>query len=395
MMKYAWIFTVAVICLACKNTDTQDAGVASAEKVPTEETVEVAASAQVGSIKNAKDVVPQLEEKADAVSKPVTPSKQNAENKVNVTKVERTKSQEQHKSMPSEKDVVVVDEVDIAPVSNSVSQPVKVTKPVKQVTEQVQEKVIQEEIPSKVIDKEVKEVKTVIEEQVKEVKNQKPSGRVAQSRPMHKFFDYILRNSVSPSGVVDYKAIQADEERLDNYLGELQRFPPKADWTKAEKLAYWINAYNAYTIKLIVDNYPLKSITDLEGGKPWDKKWIELDGKSLSLNDIENGIIRPTFKEPRIHFAVNCAAKSCPPLANAAYTKDNLETLLQKNTVAFINNPQYNDLSGKAAKVSKIFEWYAEDFGDVAAYINRYMQMKRQPFKQVEFLEYDWSLNGK
>jgi len=182
----------------------------------------------------------------------------------------------------------------------------------------------------------------------------KKSGRVAQSRPMHKFLDYILKNNVSAEGVVNYRAIKSDGDRLDKYLADLQNFPPKDDWTKSEKLAYWINAYNAYTIKLIIDNYPLASIQDLYGGKPWDHSWIELDGKTLSLNAIENEIIRPTFNEPRIHFAVNCAAKSCPPLSNAAYTKDNLEQMLADNTSAFINDERYNVLTKQPAEVSKI-----------------------------------------
>ncbi len=223
----------------------------------------------------------------------------------------------------------------------------------------------------------------------------KPPQRVAQSRPMHKFFNYLLENYVSTDGSVNYRGIKGEMPRLDNYIGELQRFPPKEDWTRDEQLAYWINAYNAFTIKLILNHYPTTSITNIDGGKPWDTKWIELDGKSLSLNDIENVIIRPQFKEPRIHFAVNCAAKSCPPLANLAYTKDNLESLLELRTSAFINDPAYNDLTGKSAKVSKIFEWYGEDFGDVAQYLNRYMRMKRPPITKVEYQEYDWSLNGK
>lgn len=220
------------------------------------------------------------------------------------------------------------------------------------------------------------------------------SGRRAQSRPMHKYFDYILKNSVNTEGGVDYKGIKADVKRLDKYLADLQSFPPQSDWSKAEKLAYWINAYNAYTIKLIIDNYPVSSITDLYGGKPWDHKWIELDGQMLSLNAIENEIIRPRFKEPRIHFAVNCAAKSCPPLANTAYTKDNLETLLDQYTTAFINNSKYNKLSNKPAEVSKIFDWYAEDFGDVATFINKYLASRQPPIENIVYMTYDWSLNN-
>ena len=88
-----------------------------------------------------------------------------------------------------------------------------------------------------------------------------------------------------------------------------------------KKMAYWINVYNAFTIKMIVDNYPVSSITKLHGGKPWDVKWIELGEKKYSLNEIEHNILRPQFKDARIHFAVNCAAQSCPPILNKAWTE--------------------------------------------------------------------------
>ena len=120
----------------------------------------------------------------------------------------------------------------------------------------------------------------------------------------HTVFHNILRSHVSSSGVVDYKSIKAKSGELDAYLMALSKVNPSS-LSKSESLAFWINAYNAATIKKIVDNYPVGSIKDLNGGKPWDDKSINLNGKTLSLNDIENGIIRPQYREPRIHFAVN------------------------------------------------------------------------------------------
>lgn len=225
------------------------------------------------------------------------------------------------------------------------------------------------------------------------VNKQPDQGRMPQTRPMHKYFDYLLSTYVSTDGKVNYKGISSEIDRLDKYLKDLQNFPPQDDWGRSEKLAYWINAYNAFTIKLICDNYPISSITDLDNGKPWDRKWIDIDGQSLSLNDIENVIIRPKFNEPRIHFAVNCAAVSCPPIANEAFTKDNLESLLTARTKAFINNPTYNILSDHPAQISKIFDWYSEDFGKVVEYVNKYMTSKQPPITEVEYLEYDWKLN--
>ena len=209
----------------------------------------------------------------------------------------------------------------------------------------------------------------------------------------HKAFDALLRKHVSSSGQVNYAGFKSDVSKLDAYLANLSANPVQNSWSRNEKLAYWINAYNANTIKLIVNNYPVSKITDLEGGKPWDKKWIKLGSKTYSLNNIENDIIRPQFKEPRIHFAVNCAAKSCPTLMNKAWFPENLERDFEKMTKAFVNNTSYNDISSGGASISKIFEWYGEDFGDVKAFINKYSSTKVNG--SLNFKEYDWSLNGK
>jgi hypothetical protein len=211
----------------------------------------------------------------------------------------------------------------------------------------------------------------------------------------HSNFTKLLSAYVSNDGIVDYAGIKSDIATLDAYIVELQQHAPSDDWSRDEALAYWINAYNAFTLKLITDNYPLKSITDLYGGKPWDHKWIPIGGQTLSLNQIENEIIRPTYNEPRIHFAVNCAAMSCPPLANKAFTADNLESLLEERTKGFINNSAYNQLAGSPAQLSKIFEWYGKDFGDVTAFINRYKKDSLPSITSHEFTEYHWGLNGK
>ncbi len=158
-------------------------------------------------------------------------------------------------------------------------------------------------------------------------------------------------------------------------------------------MAFWINAYNAFTVKLIVDNYPISSIMKLDNGKVWDRKWINIGGKTYSLNNIENDILRPQFKDPRIHFAVNCAAKSCPPLLNRAWTAANLESNFEKQARAFINNPEFNKISAKEVEVSKIFDWYASDFGNLIDYLNKYSSTKINANAKVKFREYDWALN--
>lgn len=209
----------------------------------------------------------------------------------------------------------------------------------------------------------------------------------------HAGLDSLLRKYVSDEGKVDYKGFKADKDALYAYCQLLTDNPVQDAWTREEKMAYWINAYNAYTIKLIVDNYPAKSILNFDGGKTWDVRRIKLGDKKFSLNNIENDILRPQFKDARIHFAINCAAKSCPPLWNRAYTAENLDSTLETRTRAFINNKAYNTISASKAQISKIFEWYKADFGDLKKFLNRYADKPLRSNATVVFNEYNWDLN--
>ena len=316
----------------------------------------------------------------------------------------------------------------IEPKSNSTTthptkkstQPSKTKDAVKEVKTKVIEKTSKSEVSKPVIVPTTKPVETTVDKVVntnEDTNSQKTETKektdqiVTESNttkpekpekvmvpvgyPNHKLFDSFLKRYVSNNGTVDYSSIKKNESELDAYLTTLENTKFNTTWSREDKLAFWINAYNAYTIELIINNYPVAKITDLHGGKPWDHKWIKLTGKTLSLNNIENDIIRPEFKEPRIHFAVNCAAKSCPPILNAAYTAGNLESKLTSQTKKFINNPTYNTLGKSEITISKIFEWYATDFGDVASYIARYADSTVKPTAEVKFNEYDWSLNGK
>lgn len=192
---------------------------------------------------------------------------------------------------------------------------------------------------------------------------------------------------------MNYKGLKSDKAALDAYCLSLSENPVQDDWAKEEKMAYWINAYNAFTLKLVVDNYPTKSILNFDGGKTWDVRRIKLGEKKYSLNNIENDILRPQYQDPRIHFALNCAAKSCPPLWNRAYTAENLDTALETRSRAFINDANFNQISTNRAQVSKIFEWYASDFGDLKKFLNRYSDTQLKPTATVKFNEYDWALN--
>ncbi|MEI6411466.1 MAG: DUF547 domain-containing protein [Bacteroidota bacterium] len=209
----------------------------------------------------------------------------------------------------------------------------------------------------------------------------------------HENWNKLLVKHVNASGKVDYKGFKADKAALDAYCEELAAHTPQNDWSRGEKMAYWINAYNAFTIQLITDHYPLTSILKLDGGKTWDVKRIQLGDKKYSLNQIENEILRPQFKDPRIHVAINCAAKSCPPLLNKAYTAENLEQTLDERARKFINNAQYNTISTDRAQLSKIFDWYAADFPDLKKFVNQYSSTKLNASAIIEFKEYDWDLN--
>ncbi len=212
--------------------------------------------------------------------------------------------------------------------------------------------------------------------------------------PSHKVWNNMLTQYVSRSGNVQYKALKTSRmAEIEQYLQELAANPVQKSWSREDKMAYWMNAYNAFTVKLILDNYPISSITNLSGGKVWDKKWIKLGDKTYSLNNIENDILRPMYKDARIHFAVNCAAKSCPPLLNRAWTAVNLEYYLEAQAKRFINNPTYNQISADKVVISKIFEWYAGDFGNIIEYLNKYSKIKINADAEVTYQEYDWALN--
>ncbi len=234
-------------------------------------------------------------------------------------------------------------------------------------------------------------------EKVVEKKTEKPveTTKVVEvvGKPDHGAFNSLLKSYVS-NGNVNYKGFKSSQTKLGAYISDLTSNAPASDWSRNEKLAYWMNLYNAATINLILDNYPLKSIMDLDGGKPWDVKRVTVDGQNYSLNDIEHKIIRPRFKDARIHFAVNCAAKSCPPISNTAFTGSNVNSELDRITKAFINSSA-NQIAGSSMSISKIFEWYAEDFGDIKEYINKYSSTKVSSDAAVSYIDYDWALNGK
>lgn len=219
----------------------------------------------------------------------------------------------------------------------------------------------------------------------------------------HRLFDGLLKKYVS-HGSVDYKGFKNEEHVLDQYLKILEGIRTRT-LNKDDQLAYYINAYNAWTVKLILTGYPdVKSIKDLGGlfSTPWKKRICRIDGTIISLDYLEHEIIRKQFKDPRVHFAINCASKSCPELRAGAYIGGNLGLQLDDATRKFIHHPAHNRIENETLFVSEIFNWFSDDFNnDIPGFFLKYscgdmkrqIQMNREQMK-VKFLEYDWSLNG-
>lgn len=227
----------------------------------------------------------------------------------------------------------------------------------------------------------------------------------AQAQPSHEIYDALLKKHVTKSGVVDYTGFLKDTVTLTQYLTLLSKNPPnEKTWSKEEQMAYWINAYNAFTIKLISNYYPIKSIKDIGSSiqipfvnTPWDITFITLGKEKMDLNTIEHGKLRKLFDDPRIHMALVCASKSCPILLNEAYDPKRLDAQLNQQAKAFLSDPFRNKISADNPQLSMIFKWYSMDFnkngGSVREFINRYSSVKIKPDAKISHIDYDWGLN--
>ncbi|MCK0146351.1 DUF547 domain-containing protein [Arenibacter sp. F26102] len=209
----------------------------------------------------------------------------------------------------------------------------------------------------------------------------------------HTNWEKLLKKYVDNIGNVDYKGFTKDISELQSYLDYLAKNRPTDKATKSERLAYYINLYNAATVKLILDNYPTKSIKNIKN--PWGKDIVEIGNEKISLGDLEHKILRK-MNEPRIHFAINCASYSCPKLLNTAFNAANLEKLLEQAAADFINDPKRNVLTKEKASLSEIFNWYKKDFtekGSLVDYINKYATQKLTSNTKISYLNYNWDLN--
>lgn len=240
-----------------------------------------------------------------------------------------------------------------------------------------------------------------------------PAAAQAAAAFDHSALDALLKKHVKGDRV-DYKALQADRAALDGYCERLAKLA-KADlekMPKSDQFAFWIDAYNALTLKTIVDHYPIpaptkpsefpkNSIRQIDGA--WTAKHT-VASQQVSLDEIENKVLRPTFKDPRVHTAINCASRGCPPLRAEAFTGAKLEAQLNDNVERFLADPARTVYDAKGSKlvVSKIFDWFKEDFGGdegVVKFIRAHAPaaqkglLEKLGAKSVTFADYDWTLN--
>ncbi|MFT6986971.1 MAG: hypothetical protein ACJAT7_002821 [Psychromonas sp.] len=232
----------------------------------------------------------------------------------------------------------------------------------------------------------------------------------------HKQWDQLLKKYVvniqqGRATQVDYAGMKTDRVELKQYLAALSKVSDVTfqGWSESQRLAFLINGYNAWTVELILTEYPnLESIKDLGSlfSSPWKKDFIPLLGKTRSLDNIEQDLIRGNFKEPRIHFALNCASIGCPALRGEAYQSDLLEAQLSDAINLFLSDSSRNRLQGNELQISKIFKWYQDDFeqqqtlaqflvknGKALKLTEQQQQALLRGDIDIEYLDYNWSLN--
>lgn len=220
---------------------------------------------------------------------------------------------------------------------------------------------------------------------------------LAADHVSHAPWDALLKKFVSAKGNVNYKAWKSDISGLDKYLESLSNNAPKSTWSENARKAYWMNAYNAYTVKLILLYYPVKSIKDIGGfASPWKMKFFKIGGVSMDLNHIEHEVLRVEFNDPRIHAGINCASYSCPQLSTTAFTEENVDEELTKLMKEFVNDPTKNKISAGSVELSEIFKWFEKDFtkkGNLIDFLNQYANTKINTNAKKTYLKYNWTLN--
>lgn len=234
------------------------------------------------------------------------------------------------------------------------------------------------------------------------------SGEAHGFDHQHAAFDGVLKKHVA-NKEVDYAGLKAAPGQLESYLGGLSGISRSEfdRWNEKQQLAFLINLYNAATLKLVIDHYPVKSIKDIGGFKgPWKQSVVRAFGRTYTLDQVEHDLIRGNYAEPRIHFAVNCASVGCPSLRSEVYRFDRLDRQLDQQTLIFMNDSSKNRIRTDKGllELSPIFKWYKEDFvkaaGSVEKFIAPYVPEDQRPAVKkgglkVRHTDYDWTLNKK
>ncbi|MBU0954068.1 MAG: DUF547 domain-containing protein [Spirochaetes bacterium] len=217
---------------------------------------------------------------------------------------------------------------------------------------------------------------------------------------------YRIQGRNGEPSTISYNSVDGENlQKLESYLTYLQSIQPSA-LSRVEQMAYWLNLYNARTVYLILEHYPVRSIRDIKLGGlfssgPWDAKLLTVENQELSLNDIEHRILRPIWQDARIHYVVNCASYSCPDLPARAITALNAEQILDEAARSYVNSARGASLSGNRLTLSSIYNWYAEDFGDnqqhLIAHLIQYadtdLSSRLQAYTGRIRYDYDWRLN--
>ncbi|MBL6927757.1 MAG: DUF547 domain-containing protein [Rhodospirillales bacterium] len=240
------------------------------------------------------------------------------------------------------------------------------------------------------------------------VTNDPKSTRSVDHKAWDDFLEaYVVEEKDGINRVAYGFVSKEDRAALQSYIERLESVPV-TELTRADQLAFWINLYNALTVRVVLEHFPVASIRDIDispgliSDGPWGKKLARVEGEDISLDDIEHRILRPIWKDPRIHYALNCAALGCPNLATKAYTAQMSDKMLTRAARKFINDPRGANVEDGRLTVSGIYKWYKADFGGtdetVIAHIKRFaeggLESALAKIKQIDAYAYDWSLNA-
>ncbi len=225
--------------------------------------------------------------------------------------------------------------------------------------------------------------------------------------PWHDWLGRFVTTSADGINRVAYGSVSpAERNQLKAYIADMTALQV-GDYNRAQQRAYWINLYNALTVDIVLENYPLDSIRDISSGLfssgPWRLKLAKIDGEKMTLDDIEHRILRPIWQDPRIHYAVNCASLGCPNLQAAAFTAENAESLLEASASEFINSPRGALMVSKKLRISRIYEWFEKDFGGneagVIKHLKRYavgeLATALETIANIDDYQYDWQINAR